>query len=47
MSNDIVLQLSPSPTNARNSEATFVTLKSGRILLASEAFRLALALLLP
>lgn len=38
MSNDIVLQLDPSPTNARNSEATFVTLKSGRILLAWSKF---------
>lgn len=38
MSNDIVLQLDPSPTNARNSEATFVTLKSGWILLAWSKF---------
>jgi Neuraminidase (sialidase) len=34
----IVLQLNPSPTNARNSEATFVTLKSGRIILAWSKF---------
>lgn len=38
MSNEIVLQLNPSPTNARNSEATFVTLKNGRILLAWSKF---------
>lgn len=34
----IVLQLDPSPKNARNSEATFITLKSGRILLAWSKF---------
>lgn len=33
MSNQVVLQLDPGPNNRRNSEATFVTLKSGRILL--------------
>jgi len=38
MSNRIVLQLDPTPTNARNSEATFVTLKNGRILLAWSKF---------
>jgi len=38
MSNEIVLQLDPSPTNARNSEATFVTLRNGRILLAWSKF---------
>lgn len=38
MSNDIVLQLNPSPTNARNSEATFITLENGRILLAWSKF---------
>src|SRR5688572_12587192 len=36
--NQIVLQLDPSPTNARNSEATFITLKSGRILLIWSKF---------
>jgi len=36
--NRIVLQLDPSPRNARNSEATFVTLKNGRILLAWSKF---------
>jgi len=36
--NDIVLQLDPSPTNARNSEAAFVMLKSGRILLIWSKF---------
>lgn len=34
----IRLQLDPSPTNARNSEAVFVTLKSGRIVLAWSKF---------
>jgi len=34
----IRLQLDPSPTNARNSEAAFVTLKSGRIVLAWSKF---------
>src|SRR5687767_13679556 len=38
MKNRIVLQLDPSPRNARNSEATFVTLKNGRILLAWSKF---------
>ena len=38
MNGDIVLDLKPSPTNARNSEATFVTLKSGRILLIWSKF---------
>jgi sialidase-1 len=38
MPNDIVLQLDPSPTNGRNSEATFVTLDSGRILLIWSKF---------
>src|ERR1043166_7789523 len=38
MSNQIVLQLDPSPTNGRNSEATFVRLKNGRILLAWSKF---------
>lgn len=33
MNNQVVLQLDPGPNNRRNSEATFVTLKSGRILL--------------
>lgn len=38
MSNDIVLQLDPSRHNGRNSEATFVTLRSGRVLLAWSRF---------
>ena len=38
MSNSIVLQLDPSRNNGRNSEATFVTLKGGRILLAWSRF---------
>lgn len=38
MSNHIVLQLDPGPGNRRNSEATFVTLKSGRIMLAWSKF---------
>src|SRR5258708_5387928 len=38
MSNSIVLQLDPSRNNGRNSEATFVTLKNGRILLAWSRF---------
>ena len=38
MSNEIVLQLDPSPTNGRNSEATFITLKNGRILLVWSKF---------
>ena len=38
MSNEIVLQLDPTPRNARNSEATFVTLKDGRILVAWSKF---------
>src|SRR5436190_1904573 len=38
MKNEIVLQLNPSRRNGRNSEATFVTLKSGRILLAWSKF---------
>jgi hypothetical protein len=38
LSNEIVLQLDPTPYNARNSEAAFVTLSSGRILLAWSKF---------
>ena len=38
MKNHVVLQLDPTPRNARNSEATFVTLKGGRILLAWSKF---------
>jgi sialidase-1 len=38
MSNRVVLQLDPGPGNRRNSEATLVTLKSGRILLAWSKF---------
>jgi len=38
MSNRIVLQLDPNPRNARNSEATFVTLANGRILLVWSKF---------
>src|SRR5262245_27503202 len=38
MRNDIVLQLNPSPTNGRNSEATFIRLTSGRILLIWSKF---------
>ena len=38
MHSRIVLQLDPSPRNARNSEATFITLKNGRILLAWSKF---------
>jgi hypothetical protein len=34
MSNEVVLQLDPTPTNSRNSEGSFVTLKDGRILFA-------------
>jgi sialidase-1 len=34
----IVLQLDPTPVNARNSEATFITLESGRIILAWSKF---------
>jgi sialidase-1 len=33
MANKVVLDLDPSPRNARNSEGSFVTLKSGRLLL--------------
>ena len=35
---EIVLQLNPTPENARNSEATFITLKSGRIIFAWSKF---------
>lgn len=38
MSNEIVLQLHPSPANGRNSEATFVALQGGRILIAWSKF---------
>jgi len=38
MSDNVVLQLKPSRTNARNSEATFITLKNGRILLIWSKF---------
>src|SRR5689334_15378826 len=38
MSNQIVLQLNPTAHNARNSEATFVMLQNGRILLAWSKF---------
>jgi len=38
MKNHVVLQLDPTPRNARNSEATFITLESGRILLAWSKF---------
>jgi len=36
--NQIVLQLDPRPGNARNSEAAFITLKSGRILMVWSKF---------
>lgn len=35
---EIVLQLDPKPENPRNSEASFITLKSGRIVLAWSKF---------
>lgn len=38
MTSGIVLQLPPTPGNARNSEATFVTLTDGRLLLAWSKF---------
>ncbi len=34
MSNQVVLQLDPTPTNSRNSEGAFITLKDGSILFA-------------
>ena len=38
MTNEIVHQLDPSPENPRNSEGSFVTLKSGRIIFAYSRF---------
>lgn len=38
MNNEIVLQLDPTPGNARNSEGAFITLKDGRILFAWSKF---------
>src|SRR5437870_433681 len=38
MESRIVCQLDPTPANARNSEATFVTLRDGRILLIWSKF---------
>ena len=34
MSNAVVLQLDPTPTNSRNSEGAFITLKTGRVVFA-------------
>jgi len=38
MTNEIVLQLDPMPTNPRNSEGSFVTLNDGRVLFAYSRF---------